>query len=190
MLKFILLILVVGFCFLEMQAFADPSHRRDGGVSGGGGNVISPTPPDSFTHPDQVEKVVKNSHNDVQNYFFEAERDYRNGLSGENTQYKNIYKALFSDGDKIHGIIKNSYPEIEDEKPCFDSDYKPVDASFSKGHDQEICVSAFNIARKVNRKEIKAQSIGLMVHEYVELAGLSEEDAVSLQKKALKDFKE
>jgi hypothetical protein len=175
--------------FANSSFFQENSFSGDGGVSGGGGNVISPTPPDRYIDPDHVEHLVKNSVDGVKTYFFESERKYRRGLPVEEKPYQKIYDALFDREINIHEIIKRNFPEVEDSRPCFDLDRNPVDGSFKSNGESEICISAYNLAKKVNIKEMEAQSIALMAHEYVELAGLSDDDAVTFQKKVLKDLK-
>lgn len=175
--------------FLSLKAFGDNFLIFRGGVSGGGGNVISPIPPDRYIHPSVAEKIVKKSYDEAQTYFFESERKYRRGLSKEELKFQKIYEILFAGKVDIQKIIKRNFPEIEEHEPCFDFLNQPVDGSISNELEPIVCISAFNLAKKVNLKEMAVQSLALMVHEYAELAGLGEEDAVLLQKQVLLENK-
>lgn len=160
---------------------------RDGGVSGGGGNVINPTPPERIIDGDSVEHVVKASVAYTRLYFKNVHAQY---LAGELPSDINpVFEKLFADRDHFVRVLEEVRPHVVEETPCYDRGMNPVDASIVSGRPGRFCVSAYSMARKVHVDEIPIQSAALMAHEYSELVGLNEDDAVTVQKKALEDLK-
>lgn len=162
-------------------------NLRDGGVSGGGGNVINPTPPDQILDGDSVEHVVKSSVAYTHIYFKNVHTQY---LAGElPSDVAPVFEKLFADTNRFQRILEEVQPHVVEESPCYDRGMNPVDASIVTYKTGRFCVSAHAIAKKVRVDEIPIQSAALMAHEYSEIAGLNEGEAVTVQKKALEDLK-
>lgn len=157
-----------------------------GGVSGGGGNVINPTPPDEIADSEQVEHLVKASVVYTHIYFKNVHAQY---LAGEiDSDIKPVFEKLFADRKLLKRTLSEVRPHVENERPCFDRELKPVDASIVNSKAGRFCVSAYSVGQKVDVSEIPIQSAALMAHEYSELMGLDENEAVTVQKKALEDL--
>ena len=161
-------------------------RRPEGGVSGGGGNVISPMPPDRHLDPEHAEGIIEGTVNHVRTYLYDLELDHKNDRV--TSAFKPITEKLFDGKKTILNIIDRIEPDVEDERPCYDGQRKPVDGSIYSHKKNTICISAFNLSKKVHRSQLEDQSTALMIHEYSELVGLSEDEAVLLQKKTLEDL--
>ncbi len=171
--------------FICTQALA--FSRFEGGVSGGGGNVINPAPPDRAADHEDVEHIVKASVSYTYWYFKSVQGDY---ISGQmKPELSAIFTKIFAGGKDFESVLTKVQPDVQEEGPCHDFDYKPVDASIRSSRANSFCVSSYAIANKVNFKEIPIQSAALMAHEYSEIMGLNEEEAVSIQKNAIERMK-
>ncbi|GIL17947.1 MAG: hypothetical protein FMNOHCHN_03599 [Ignavibacteriaceae bacterium] len=172
---------------ISQVALADSGSRLMGGVSGGGGNVINPMPPERNLDPEVAEDIIENSVAHVQTYLADLERTHRSPNS--DTELKQLYKKIFDGPQSIHRVVQQVEPKVEETRPCYDAQAKPVDGSIYSRKRNTICISAYTLSQKVHEAEIQDQSIALMLHEYGELVGLSEDEAVLLQKKALEDLR-
>ena len=163
------------------------SFALTGGVSGGGGYVINPTLPEKYQDPELVESMVKCTLKPVQDYLQKKNLEFNSGKLAENEI--EIFTKIFTTPLSIHDALKKVKLDVTDEKPCFDSENKPVDGSIFHKNKKAVCISAKNIADKVHFNEIKAQSAALIIHEYTEVIGLTEEGAIEVQKISLDEFK-
>ena len=159
----------------------------EGGVSGGGGNMISPKPPLSANNPEIVEEIVGRSQNTVLNYLWQKRTDFEaNRLSAS---HREAFAPVFENPLRIEDAVRGTRLHIAEERSCWDSQHKPVDGSTFSKEANSICISAYNIAKKADLSDIHPQSVALMIHEYSELIGLSEEQAVKAQAKALEELR-
>jgi hypothetical protein len=158
-----------------------------GGVSGGGGNVIDPTPPDVLPDSETVEHLVKRSYRHVRFYLENKEQQFQNGQLDPNEH--GLFAKVFEGRTNIITALDLVKPDVEDSKPCYDYEQQPVDASIATDSKNKFCVSSYSLRQKVIRSEIPRQSTALMIHEYSEIVGTSEEDAVAIQKVVLEDLK-
>lgn len=206
--RFAFLLWAVSLLVLHSQAFASSAASLDGrpsefltnslsvaasafdeigGVSGGGGNVMNPTPPEGYQDPEMVEGQVKSLVSVLKNYLFSKQNELiRGSLSPEHSR---LFGALLLPKQNVFSVMTSVVPHVDDERPCFDSERRPVDGSIFSHHPNRFCISSFSIARKVHIKEIPAQATALMLHEYSEWMGLTEAQAQVLQAKALVDLR-
>ncbi|AZZ36384.1 hypothetical protein CIK05_06120 [Bdellovibrio sp. qaytius] len=158
-----------------------------GGVSGGGGNLISPKKPKVSVKPEAVKKLVFTAHSNLTNYIAEKFIAFKNNqLSAEDQK---TFAPVFTANKNIEDVIQNVQIQVLIWESCRDEKNLPVDGSTITSAPNSICISAFNISRKVDMTEISSQATALMLHEYSELVGLSELQAVRLQTAALNDLK-
>ncbi len=158
-----------------------------GGVSGGGGNVMNPTPPEGYQDPEMVEDQVKSLVSVLRTYLLNKHNEFKKGtLSPEHNR---LFGALFLPPQNVFSVMQSVVPHVDDDRPCFDSDRRPVDGSIFSHRPNRFCISSFSLARKVHFREIPAQATALMLHEYSEWMGLSEDQAQVLQAKALVDLR-
>jgi hypothetical protein len=157
-----------------------------GGVSGGGGNVLSPRPPNDFQNPEHVEQLVKKSKMNLQDYIQQKKQIYFNGEM--NSRDQNLYGSIFETQVPMDQVIRSIKVDVEEHRPCYDKNLNPVDGSIHANKTNAICVSALRLAEKVHVQEIPAQSTALMMHEYSEVMGFDEDFAVQIQKRTLEDF--
>jgi hypothetical protein len=163
-------------------------NRVGGGISGGGGYVINPLRPTTPQSAKAVEHMIKKSKPLLFNYILNKKNQMKNmKMSGDEHQ---IYERLFKTTEpSFERVIKQYKIHIENEEPCFTSDNIPVDGSIFSESEQSICISSATIAEKVHHTEVTRQSAALILHEMVEFVGLSEEEAVHLQKIAIDEIK-
>jgi hypothetical protein len=161
--------------------------KPQGGVSGGGGNVIDARPPDKYTSPEVVENIVESMPVKVIRYLHLQLDALKNGNLSDSAA--KAYTSLFNAPANVFQVVQNIDVRIEDHRPCRDRYDQPVDGSIFSKHSDEICISGFNISTKVHDSEIHPQAFALLIHEYSEVAGLDEDSAVALQTQVLKELK-
>ncbi len=173
--------------FVTSQAYSKHGLETDGGMSGGGGFVISPETPDQYNSPDKVEALIeKHAEPCLQKYLINKKEKFDKGeLPGHELT---TLEPLLKQG-VIFKAIQNTKLIIQDDHSCFGANGEPTDGSFFKDKKNAICISAKNIAEKVHHKELKPQTLALMMHEYSEMMGFSEDNAIGVQKIVLDDLK-
>lgn len=96
---------------------------------------------------------------------------------------------MFNHHEKnIINAFKKVRIHVESEEPCYTLNGTPADGSIFSEKSNSVCISAKTIAEKVHIEEVPKQAAALSLHEYAEVIGLSEEDAVNLQKRALDEL--
>jgi hypothetical protein len=162
---------------------------KDGGISGGGGNVISPTAPQRLQDPYSIRVDVLASRK-ILKEFIKAKHDLYI-FNNMNADDKRIYSILFEDNS--HGILEsmNDVPLfIPVYEPCYDLSGNPFDGAAVNAESHAVCISAFNLALKVDRSNVTIQAAALILHELAHVAGLNdEEDAIYLQNQLIKEYK-
>ncbi|MFZ3231501.1 MAG: hypothetical protein WA160_14940 [Pseudobdellovibrio sp.] len=164
-----------------------PTLAFQGGVSGGGGNIISPVFPNSPVSAETAEHIVYGSHTILKKYINRKLLAYKNKQLSEK-QYQ-IFLPIFNSSKNIETIINTVRVLVPDEHSCWDAQKNPVDGSTITNDPNSICISAYNIATKVDVSDIPAQASALMLHEYGELAGLNEVQAVQAQTEVLNELR-
>ena len=173
----------ISLLFLNLSAFA-----MIGGVSGGGGNMISPKSPVTIANPEAVQQIVYKARNVLYRYVSQKRTAYLNNQLS--LSQRAAFAPLFSSNLTIERVISSAHLHVNEHHACWDENHQPVDGSTITPHPDSICISAYNIARKTDVSDIAPQSAALMLHEYGELTGLNEDQAVAIQKAALKDLRE
>lgn len=172
---------------LSSQSKALELKAIDGGVSGGGGYVIDPKSPENYQNPEKIEKMIEYVITPLKKYLlFKNKALLQNTL---NDQEKEIFTKLFNPQNHIIKAMDKVKMDIQDDRSCFDRFNRPVDGSIFNKNKQQVCISAANIAEKVHHSEVSAQSAALVVHEYTEILGFEEDDAVKAQLITLNDLK-
>lgn len=158
----------------------------DGGMSGGGGNVMTPQAPDQYTSPEYVDQFIKRGGiQTLKTYLSDKkERLAQGALPGSEI---GTFEKLFQ--KDIFGSMQEARLMVEEKSTCYDSNGQPVDGNFYLQKRYAICISALNIVRKVHRSEIKPQTLALLMHEYSESLGFTENEAQEIQKIVLDDLK-
>lgn len=177
--------LILSFMFNIAQAHI---LLKDGGISGGGGNVISPTAPDHLQDPYDIKIDIMASRSILQEFLIAKLDLFR--VDNMSSQDKYIYSILFQDTE--HGIIKamKEVPIfIPVYEPCYDLAGRQYDGVAVNSDTHAVCISAFNLALKVDKSDIPVQAAGLLLHELSEVAGLSDEVAIYLQNQLLKEYR-
>lgn len=174
------------FLSLSLPLTAQASLAREGGVSGGGGNVINPQVPNRPMDLERAEQVVKSSLSHTRAFFAHAKVQYQRGQGSP--EILSVYRKLFSNDENLRLVLKTVRPQIREHGPCYDYDQNPVDASVVSSQPDRFCISSFALSRKVLPEFIAAQAAALMAHEYTEIAGLGEFEAVLIQKQVLQDL--
>lgn len=181
------LIATLSGVILTTSAFGlDHGAIRDGGVSGGGGNVINATPPSQAVDSETAEELIRNSIPTVKFFLNNKYEQYRaNKLAPPDVP---LYSKIFEGSQNIFAALKTIKPDIEEHRPCFTRYGQIADASIAGFDHDSFCVSAYTIRYKVIHHEIPVQSAALMVHEYSEIVGVTEDEAVMLQEQVLNEM--
>ncbi len=159
-----------------------------GGVSGGGGNLISPTAPSEKQDPREIRNIIKGSKNLLRKFVNAKFALYKNGSM--DYESLRLYSLLFADNDNnLHEVMEEISLNIPLDKPCFDSAGTSFDGSTFNQKGYAVCISAFSIAAKCDKNEVPLQATALVFHEFSEVAGLTDEDAITLQKQVLDELK-
>lgn len=163
------------------------NHSLFGGVSGGGGNVINPTPPIIPATKETVETLITQSYMNLESYLRNIEKTYLEHKM--NLTESLIFAKIFDGSNNVFTKISIFKPKIEERHSCYDFELKPVDASISFLNENNFCISSFSIREKVIESDIRDQAMALMIHEYSELSGATEEEAIFIQRNILDDLK-
>jgi len=99
------------------------------------------------------------------------------------------FAPVFNSEKNIESVMTEVRMYVKDHSTCRDADQKPVDGSIVNPVPDSICISAFNIANKTDAADIPPQSTALILHEYGELIGLTEAQAVMLQTLVLEELR-
>ena len=159
-----------------------------GGVSGGGGNLIAPKPPIAYVDPETTKQIVYHSVDTLIDYVNAKKISYANGVLPP--EQEKAFAPIFTSSKSIEDVIASTRLYVSDEHSCWDSAHQAVDGSTVTPEPDSICISAYNIANKTDASDIPPQAVALMLHEYSELVGLSETQAVQAQLSALQELRE
>ncbi|MBS1971082.1 MAG: hypothetical protein JSU04_12280 [Bdellovibrionales bacterium] len=159
----------------------------EGGVSGGGGNTLSPRAPSYPVDPETAEHMIYNARGVLKNYLTLKKQAYLVGALP--IEQMAAFAPVFSAKARVEDTIEKAHLHVSDRHACKDENNNPVDGSTITPTPNSICISAYNISRKVDVSDITPQSAALMLHEYGELVGLSEDQAVKVQSAALSELR-
>ena len=159
-----------------------------GGISGGGGNVILPTPPNVIQDPREIRHIIRGSKSLLCKFISAKYALYRSGsMSNDDMR---MYSVLFlEDGFNLHEVMEEITLDIPIDRPCYDRDGNIFDGSTFNQKEHSVCISAYTIAKKVDLLEVPMQAAALAMHEFSEVVGLSDDDAIVLQKEVLDELK-
>lgn len=179
---FLKTITIIGL--MSLTSFA----KIDGGISGGGGYVINPIRPSYPQSTEVIEDMIKESKTFVVQYIQQKKNQFHADQMGGHE--KRLYDQLLNSPQKnIDHVLANYKVHVEDEDPCYTSDRVPVDGSIFSEKPNSICISAHTFAEKVHASTVHIQAAALILHEMSEVVGLSDDDAIRLQKIALNEMK-
>lgn len=170
-----------------MCSLMSASAYAAGGVSGGGGNLISPTAPTEKQNPREIRKVIKRSRKLLKKFINAKYELYMSGNMDDESL--RLYSVLFADNENnLHEAMEEISLDIQLKKPCYDSFGTAFDGSTYHQKGRSICISAFTIAEKCDKSEVPTQATALVLHEFSEVVGLSDEDAIILQNQVISDL--
>lgn len=177
-------LILVSIFGLSLACSAD--SRRLGGISGGGGTVLYPQIPQDPMSEKQVRETIRTAHHHVGEYLSEKKAALIQGhLTGkEKANFDRLFRAY---PDVIRTYLETEV-DIEHDEPCFDAAGRPVDASIIGEELGTVCISSSSIATKVSREKVFSESAALLLHEYSELVGFDEAQAVEIQKAIFEDL--
>lgn len=171
-----ILLSIVLFSSTSVFAFGLPElfpAADGGGVSGGGGFFIKPHPADGYADLD-AKNVVKKAFQ----YIYDISEKYEE--NGARSKSPDVLNKFLSNVN-LHGILERVKPLVYEAGPCLNKYYENVDGSLYSFKPNTICVSAFSLKQKVAEKDMFPQSVGILIHEYSEVLGMTDEEANSLQ---------
>ena len=159
-----------------------------GGISGGGGNLISPLMPEREQTPEEIINIIKKSNFLLKTFIAKKYELYaKNKMSKDE---KRLFDNLFADKEKnIYELMEITSLDFLLDGPCRDNKGNIFDGSTYVLNPHSVCISAFTIAMKCDKSEVPKQGQALILHELSEVAGLSDNDAILLQKQFLNETK-
>ncbi len=158
-----------------------------GGVSHGGGGTTNPDP----TTPIKVmQALTLPSLPALVFYLYEAERTYSSFSPQE--KLKSPFRKLFppAPARDIFALVRNPRIDLFWTKPCRDYDGAAYDGSVVATRVDAVCLSPFTMAPKLNKYNVQAETLALLLHELSHLLGTTEAEAVSVQISALEALSE
>lgn len=162
--------------FSSVQSFA-------GGIgSGGGGTVSQPAT------PNQVAEAVQKSAGALAQMWLQR-KQVLNAENIDHGAYEPI-KKIFASTTDIYTVLHQTRVELKMTAPCQDANGAPVDGSIYGSQPGAICISPFSMAPKLNQQNYVVETAALVLHEMSHLVGLNEDDATSLQTRAVQEFME
>ena len=170
-----------------LSCFAQALPFREGGVSGGGVNVLNPQNPKIILDSEKAEHIVRASKLYAHIFFANAEEEYLKGTAPADVMA--VYKKIF-ENNNVTVVLDTVHPHVRDYGPCYDYSLNPVDASVASLEPDRFCVSSYALSHKVLPESLPIQAAALMAHEYTEVMGLGETEAVIIQKQALNDLQQ
>ncbi len=171
---------------LSTMLVVAPQFALAGGFSGGGGNVIAVTPVKSPASPLLVRNIVKQARIALASYLIQKQQQLNNGTLAQ--AEANAFLPIFSFKNSIVRAIRRVDVYVVTDRPCYDRMHRSFDGSTTSERLNSICVSALNLSRKVELKQMEAESLALLLHEYTEVIGRSDEEAIRVQMAALADL--
>lgn len=164
-------ILLFALTVLSMSAQAEILR---GGISGGGGGTVIARPASPFL----IKEILRDSRLALLMYF------------NQQTFLENHpYADLFPVGEpSILDVIRKNKLSLVEDQACKDSEGRAVDGSVFGAEENSICISVKNLSEKLSADQARAQTIGLVAHEYSHLVGFDEEKAQALQDRLIELF--
>jgi hypothetical protein len=169
-----------GLLFLGECAFA-------GGVSGGGGNLLHPIQPREPMPTSEVFHEIESMQGRLVVYFEGKLEEFREGELP--VEERELFGSLFRLERNVIDLAASTSLLFNSDAPCMDLSESPVDASTVSLRANSICVSSFSISHRVDPKILGAESAAILAHEFSELAGFDESQAVRLQAAVFADYK-
>lgn len=154
-----------------------------GGVGSGGGGTTIPDP----SSAEQIAQALQEESSFViHTWLYRQEKNFFEQSPA--VRAKNPLRKIFETKPGIFNLITTIPVEIRMSQACFDDQGRSVDGSIHGAQTGSLCMSAFSMAPKLSGYNYKAEAFALLVHEYSHLLGADEEEAIAIQKIALKDF--
>lgn len=178
---------LVSTAFAVSLAFSQISLAKEGGVSGGGGNLL----PGEQASPAEVIYSIQQLKFELPYYFngleiLKGSSDVSGTFSYQGLEYSGVdvsaVRHLFLDGSTtVFDILPGITFIIKEKGPCFDGNGNAVDASAVDGAPNEVCFSIDRIAPKLHKGQTHIPILALGVHEISHKLGANEGQAVAAQ---------
>lgn len=164
-----------------------PAWASLGGISGGGGNCIVSQIPTKSLDPEYVEHTVRILKPTVISFLQQKEQMFKNGEMADDEAL--IYQPLFEKMSSVAEALNPIPVHVDDKNPCFDQVGQEFDGSTLAPQANMICISAKRIARKLEQDDLAPQASALLVHEFSEKVGLTDDDALQIQARVLGELR-
>ena len=169
--------------FILMTSFSISSHATFGGFSG---NVIAPTMVQNPQNPILVSRVIEHARQVLPSYLVQKENELKRGrLSASDTT---ALGPLLRRKTLIVMAMKRVRIAIETQDACYDRKHVPFDGSTLGSQPNSICMSALSLSRRVEADMMPVEATALLLHEYSEVIGLSDQQAILAQTVIYRDL--
>lgn len=176
--------LVILFAIWVFSISGAAAADCDGGVVGGGGNVLGATPPEVPQDVSEVKVRIQQAREMLPEFIKVEIAQFEAGqLKGR--EFELIQKLNRRKNKTVERRLAAVRMQIRSSEACHDSFGHEVDGSIYVPQEHSFCISALGIANKVTMDQVAVQSAALILHEFSELQGFSDEEAIELQKMAL-----
>jgi hypothetical protein len=112
-------------------------------------------------------------------------KPYSASEKADATLKNHLYQELFKNPQTSARLFSQVDLEIKDSAPCLDAAGNATDASSKRMSPPKICISTQRLAVRLNSSNYELELLALYVHEVSILLGVSEVDAMDLQKMVL-----
>jgi hypothetical protein len=157
-----------------------------GGVSGGGGGGT--TEPEPIEASSIVSFVEDGAEMLLRVWLQTREVRYFDQRGLDSDLERDVLKIFFESEQNIFSVLDLTTVHLKMKESCYDTSGLPSDGSVNPELPNQICLSPFLMAPKLNRYNGSKETLGLLVHELAHLMGADEQQAYRLQKMALQDF--
>jgi len=162
-------------------------------VIGNGGDVIEENP----VSVAYVQNIIPDARLFILMWLhgLEGQMFLNNGLKGSNprqlpipTGANKLFSTEFTQ-PKVYDKMRELKINFKTQSACGSGGINETDGSTSSDKPNEICISGFSLARKLNDGNAKVQVEALIIHEISHLLGTTEEEAKAIQSQYIEDMR-
>lgn len=164
------------------------NFAQAGGMSAGGGNFLLTIAPENPGPVALAQSIANEAHGNLADYLRAKKQAWL--AHSLPAQQQEAFAPLFSSQQDVLTIVASRQVDVEAQDSCWDANRDQVDGSIFAKNAHAVCLSARNLSLKSITADYYPQSLALLGHEFGELAGLSEDQAVLLQKQILLDARD
>gem|GEM_PF-6941215 len=145
-------------------------------------------PPSQTFSVEVVERRINGLRRSAFYYLLKKEVDFQAGRV--DSPVGKILAPFFTRTTSVIPRLQKVKLRVRSDAPCYDRRGIAFDGSASVYGRGKICLSAIRLAQKVDARQIEPQIMALMIHEFSEILGASEAEAIMIQYEVLRELAE